>query len=91
MVYATINAALLGKQVEDTVTGLKGTAIARITFMNGCVQYQIQPKTVVDGVPAEAKWYDDEQVRLVNKRKVTKKKRIGAGGPPPKSTPHKGK
>ncbi len=82
---------LLGKQVEDTVTGLRGTAIARLVYMNGCVQYQIQPKIVVDGVPVEPKWYDNEQVKLVSKRKAVKNKRTPPGGPPPSSVPHKGK
>ena len=83
---------LLGKQVEDTVTGLRGTAIARLVYMNGCVQYQIQPKIVVDGVPVEPKWYDEQQVRLAPK--IVKKKKYvggGGGGPPPKTTPHLGK
>jgi hypothetical protein len=74
--------SLLGKKVRDTVTGLRGTVIAEITYMNGCVQYQIQPKAVKDGVPAKATWFDKEQVEL-----WPKPKKHGIGGPPPSNPP----
>ncbi len=70
---------LLGKQVLCTMTGMKGTAAAKIIFMNGCVQYQIQPKKIIDGVPAEAKWYDEEQLEEIKSKKVAPKK-IPTGG-----------
>jgi len=76
---------MLGKKVKCTITGMTGLATAKIIFMNGCIQYQIQPKTIINGVPAEAKWYDVEQLVLVGARK--KKPQTSSGGPPPKTTP----
>lgn len=32
----------MGKEVEDTVTGFKGTITARYEFINGCVQYLVE-------------------------------------------------
>ncbi len=80
---------MLGKQVADTVTDIKGTCVAVIFYKNGCVQYQIQPKIVVDGVPAVAGWYDSAQVKLVKEERVNR--RGTTGGPPPKTVPHFGK
>jgi hypothetical protein len=34
----------LGDEVEDNVTGLKGIVITRVTFINGCVYYHVQPR-----------------------------------------------
>lgn len=74
-------ADMLGKKVKHVITGLVGIATARIEYLNGCVQYQIQPKIVKDGVPATAQWYDQEQVELVHKKKPAKKKMPTTGGP----------
>jgi len=34
----------VGDQVEDTVTGVMGTAITKTTFLNGCVYFEVQPR-----------------------------------------------
>lgn len=34
----------LGDEVEDNVTGLIGIAVSRVTFINGCVYYHVQPR-----------------------------------------------
>lgn len=78
--------SLLGCQVVDKVTGLKGTAVSIIEYMNGCIQYGIQPKIIVAGVPADAKYYDADQVELIKlKKKKVKAKR--PGGPTPNTVP----
>ena len=88
---------MLGKIVKDTVTGLKGTAVEKIEYLNGCIQYKIQPKMVKDGVPVKALWYDLQQLELVKpKKKVVKRRTLRSGrelslktgGPPPSSTPN---
>lgn len=33
----------LGNKVEDIASGLVGIAISRVTFINGCVYYNVQP------------------------------------------------
>lgn len=35
---------LVGEEVEDAVTGVKGIATERATFLNGCVYYAVQPR-----------------------------------------------
>lgn len=34
----------LGDKVRDKITGLEGIAVCKIIFINGCVQYSVQPK-----------------------------------------------
>lgn len=34
----------LGDEVQDNVTGMKGITISRVTFINGCVYYHVQPR-----------------------------------------------
>ena len=77
----------LGKQVEDLVSGFKGIAASKIEYMNGCVQYSIQPKCKEDGTFVDSKWFDEEQVKLVSNKVVVKKKKCTTGGPPPSHTP----
>ena len=33
----------LGTKVTDTVSGFKGVATARYTYLNGCVRYEVTP------------------------------------------------
>ena len=33
----------LGYRVRDRITGFEGIAIAKVVFLNGCVQYHIKP------------------------------------------------
>lgn len=36
----------LGQKVKDRVTGFNGIAIARVEYLNGCVQILVRPKMV---------------------------------------------
>lgn len=78
---------MLGKQIKDTVTGMTGTAVSMIKYMNGCVQYSIQPRELKDGLPIEAKWFDIEQIEIVKDERVVKAKKKPVGGPSPANTP----
>ena len=41
---------MLGKEVQDIVTGVKGICIGKVTWLFGCNQYSIQPQSDCDGV-----------------------------------------
>ena len=62
----------LGQQVKDTLSGVKGTAIARTEFLFGCVRIMIQPKGEKDGIPFEVFVVDEPQVEVIGKRKAPK-------------------
>ncbi|MCK4446978.1 MAG: hypothetical protein KAW56_07845 [Candidatus Marinimicrobia bacterium] len=55
----------IGDMVEDTVTGFRGMAVAKIIYMTGCVQFEIQPKGLKDGRPIKSMWIDEKT--LINK------------------------
>lgn len=48
-----------GTKVLDSVTGTKGTIIARCQFLNGCIQYQIQDKD-----PTKEIWIDEQRLKI---------------------------
>lgn len=73
----------LGDEVKDSVTGIKGIAVCRMTWLHGCDRIIIQPS----GVNKEGKPFDnyttDEPQLIVLKRKKTKEGDHHTGGPVP--------
>ena len=80
----------VGKQVIDIVSGFTGVAVSKIEYMNGCIQFNIQPKCKDDNTMVKAEWFDAEQVKLVSNKRIVKKKKKPTGGPPPATGPHMG-
>ncbi len=70
----------LGDKVRDTISGLVGTAVSRTEYLNGCVQYGVQPKFKKDGTELPTWNIDGEQLEVVGKKKI-KTKREPNGGP----------
>lgn len=65
----------LGEKVKDTVTDFEGMAVARIVYLNGCVQIQVQSKKLKDGKIIKAEWIDEFQlIRIKDKSIKTKVK-----------------
>ena len=61
----------LGDKVKDVVSGYVGTAIAKIIFLNNCIQFHVQAKGVKkDGEPIKAQWVDEEQLIVVKKKNI---------------------
>lgn len=74
-----------GDEVKEVITGFKGIVVARYVYMNGCVRYEVQPRTTKDGLPLDGKVYDQEQLALV-KAGVVKIAAQPTGGPRPRPT-----
>ena len=55
----------LGDKVKDKYTELEGTAVAKATYINGCVQYLILPEALKDGKPIDDIWIDEVQLVVV--------------------------
>lgn len=64
----------LGSKVKDKITGFKGVAVARCVYLEGCVQFEIEPLQLKDGVPQKSFWLDEPRVILIPKRKELKKR-----------------
>lgn len=73
----------LGDYVQDTITGFKGTAIGRTSWITGCDRITVQPK----GLNKEGKTYDtqtfDEGTLDVITPTKKKKEKTDKGGPMP--------
>ncbi len=69
----------LGDKVKDIITGIKGIAIAKCIYLNGCnhIGFQLPFK---DGKIPDIVWIDEPQVEVVTKS-TRKKRKTRTGGP----------
>lgn len=63
----------LGDKVKDRITGFTGIATARCKYLNGCVQFCVEPKVDKDGDMRKHRYIDREQLIVVPDRKTSKK------------------
>ena len=69
---------VLGNKIEDMVSGLTGIAIARVEYLNGCVQFALRPKIKKgENKFPEATYFDESQLKIVSVGLVVKKKKTG--------------
>lgn len=68
----------LGEKVKDVVTGFEGIAVARIVYINGCVQFGVKAK-MREGKLSDVEYIDETQLVFVNRgiNKATPKKQPG--------------
>lgn len=72
----------LGDKVRDTITGFKGTAVARTMWLHGCARIVIQPEGVdKDGKVFENQSFDEPQLIVLKSTKI--KTKHDTGGPRP--------
>jgi len=64
----------LGDTVTDSITGFTGVAIGRCDYLNGCEEWELQPKILQEnGEPVKARWFDEQR--------LTDQSDVGTGGP----------
>lgn len=56
----------LGKKVKDKVTGYIGILVSRCVYLNGCVQYCVQPKHESGIKLQEGAWIDESQLIVID-------------------------
>ena len=54
-------------EVTDIITGFTGIVVGKTEWLNGCIRYGIQSKTLKDGLPVDIQWFDSPQLVLVTK------------------------
>lgn len=78
-----------GIEVRDRVSGLKGIIVARCEYVNGCLCYNVQPKTdpKTPHLISDSWWIDEAQLEKVGQGLNSKpiKKKL-TGGPTQKAT-----
>jgi len=65
--------AQLGDEASDMVSGFQGVVTAKTEFLNGCVRCAIDPPVDKDGKPVDTRWFDIEQLEVVQRGKVVPK------------------
>jgi hypothetical protein len=65
----------LGIKMKDTVTGFEGIAIAKVIYLNGCVQYSLKPKIDKDGKIQDAQTFDSQQLVILDEGILTPEKK----------------
>lgn len=74
------NVIQLGDLVQDRITGIKGIATAKTTWITGCDRWIVQPQGTKDNKPHENVVIDVTMLVIVKKQAVT-----GENSPLPKS------
>ncbi len=69
----------MGVQVEDLITGLKGTVTGYVKYITGCNQYLISPRRGDSGNKAE--WIDESRLKQTKGKKVVINTPFGINGP----------
>lgn len=85
MVAIIPNKALieLGEKIEDTITGVKGTAVGICTYMSGCIRVLLTPSKEKDkAVYPKSTWIDQEQLKVLEDAPARASDR-STGGPAP--------
>lgn len=56
----------LGNKVECIITGIVGIAVARVEYLNGCVQFCVQPRGAMDALKTDSLYIDEGQLKRIN-------------------------
>lgn len=72
-------------EVEDIVTGFRGTVIARSDWLNGCVQFAVKRRVDKDGKVQDAEWIDSQQLKVT--KTFQQQAPVRATGGPMKDAP----
>ncbi|WP_306131091.1 hypothetical protein [Roseovarius sp. MMSF_3350] len=65
--------AQLGDEVQDVVSGFAGIVTAKNEFLNGCRRACVSPPVDKEGKFVEERWFDIEQLRVIQRGKVARK------------------
>lgn len=57
----------LGEKVKDIVSGVEGIAVARVEYLNGCIQYCVAPKGGIDALKTDSLYIDEGQLKIIGK------------------------
>jgi hypothetical protein len=66
----------LGQKVRDQITGFEGIAVAKVEYINGCIQFGIKPKST-DGKMPETVYLDEQTLEVVDAGVAIEARRTG--------------
>ncbi len=80
MIYVKKHLELLGKRVEDKITGAKGV-VASVSFdLYGCVQAIVNPGIGKDGKALDQFWFDVARLKVLSEKRVMEPQAYGFEG-----------
>ena len=62
----------LGDKIKDPITGFKGTAVARCTYLYGCVRISVQGRIDKDGNIPDWVHFDEPQLEGIEPKEAKK-------------------
>jgi hypothetical protein len=62
----------LGDLVEDKISGFKGIAVARHSYLNGCDRITVQPEVDKHGKMLDSASFDEPQLKIISTRRTKK-------------------
>ena len=72
----------LGDEVKDRVTGFKGIAVCRLTYLQGCDRIAVQPPVGKNGILPDVGHFDEPQLDVIKPAKAKKEEsKTDNGGP----------
>lgn len=74
----------LGDKVKDRVSGFKGIAVAKHSYLDGCDRISVQPKINKDGKLPDSSTFDEPQLLIVTRGKVKRMALVADPGGPEK-------
>ena len=77
----------LGQRVKDLVSGLEGIATAKVEYLNGCVQFYVEPPVDRDGKHIKGTYVDVDQLEVVDEGILPKQVEPSFGGGGVRETP----
>ena len=54
---------LIGRNVEDVITGFKGVVTGVVYYLTGCSQALVSGRVSADGKRPEAEWFDVQRLK----------------------------
>ncbi len=62
-----------GQEVKDKITGFRGVITGQCSYITGCQQYLVQPKSKKPDTKPEALWFDIDRLEIVGKKIISVK------------------
>jgi len=69
----------LGDLVKDSVSGFKGIAVSKHSYLQGCDRISVQPPIDKNGKHPESVTFDEPQLIILKTKKVKSGSRITGG------------
>jgi len=62
----------LGDYVRDKITNFEGLTLGKSEYLNGCVQFEVQPRIDKEGKMSESEWIDEQQLEVIEESDLDK-------------------